>query len=127
MIPFDIYQLYEQLLEAHNKIRAEHGKEPLQLDTSLEVIAQEKADSMAYTNSMNHAGFPERYTQHKYHYIGAAENIAHGCTEVQPVVDMWKNDRPHFVNMVGDFNRVGFGVSVAHNGQWYWCADFAKV
>jgi hypothetical protein len=58
-------------------------------------------------------------------WSSAGENVGHGGT-VQSLHDAFMNSPGHFANIVGDYNRLGVGVSNDADGRMWVTFDFLK-
>lgn len=100
----------QEILDAHNRYRAEVGVSPLQWSDSLAASAQQWADRLAATGTFQHSR--------------PGENLAQGSTgafSVARLVDMWGGEKQHFTN--GSFPNVsttGNWQDVGHYTQVVW-------
>jgi uncharacterized protein YkwD len=115
-----------ELVEAHNNVRKQKGKQPLTIDVRLMHAAQGHAEWMRANNRMSHkqgwfwGSTPaDRVSKQSYAYRSFGENVAFGQTEVDEVLSVWLNSRAHRANILGDFKDIGVGRS----GN-YWCVVF---
>lgn len=97
----------------------------------LETAAQKHATFMAQAKIMSHTGaggssFSDRIAAEKFEIRSAAENVAQGQGTVVAVMESWRTSQGHFMNMIGDYACVGFGVEYDSDGSPYWCQDFGK-
>ncbi|CAF1392433.1 unnamed protein product [Rotaria sp. Silwood1] len=88
------------MLDAHNKYRASHCANPLQLDDTLSRSAQNYAHTLAYTNSFQHSGIR-----------GVGENLYMGATAVKS----WYDEVSQY-----NFNWGGFSMATGHFTQVVW-------
>ena len=117
-----------EVVEAHNNVRKQEGKQPLTIDVRLMHAAQGHAEWMRANNRMSHkqgwfwGSTPaDRVSKQSYAYRSFGENIAFGQTEVDEVLSVWLNSRAHRANILGDFKDIGVGRS----GN-YWCVVFGN-
>jgi Cysteine-rich secretory protein family len=100
----------EEILNAHNKYRAEVGVEPLQWSEDLAASAQQWADQLAQTGRFEHSG--------------SGENLAQGSTgafSVTQLVDMWGGEKQYFINgTFPDVSSTGNWMDVGHYTQVVW-------
>jgi uncharacterized protein YkwD len=109
-----------------NAQRRDYGLPPMVEDIPLNRIAQEWADQMAATGILTHGDFLGRIYS-VYPSTAASENIAEGQPDVASVVDSWMQSLGHRANILGDFNRVGWGLARDGRGVTYWVCDFCLV
>lgn len=109
------------LVGLHNKERFENGlnRQPLMLDETLCEYAQKHADWMASSNRLRHSSL----NIDDYRSLG--ENIAWNQQTPEEVMEDWMNSGGHRANILGDYNRVGFGYRNDGDGP-YWCVVFGK-
>jgi len=107
----------QSLLALHNEQRTH----PLILDQYLVEYAQDHAEHMARTNSLNHSDISVLMGR----YSTAGENIAWNQTTEAEVFKDWMESPGHRANILNTkFTRVGFGSAKTKNGNVYWCAVF---
>jgi len=100
----------EEILNSHNRYRAEVGVPPLQWSEDLAASAQKWADKLAQTGTWEHSQ--------------AGENLAKGSTgdfSVTQLVDTWGDEKKFFRN--GTFPNVsttGNWEAVGHYTQVIW-------
>ena len=119
----------QELLEAHNHVRAEAKLPPLRLNPKLNAAALAHAEDMAKREMMTHEGADgstpaQRVERKGYDFRATAENVARGQMTVKSVMKSWMDSPPHKENILGKSEEVGFGKVEGDNGQFYWCADF---
>ncbi|KAJ2786291.1 hypothetical protein GGI15_001628 [Coemansia interrupta] len=114
------------MLSRLNAVRAAAGKSAVSLDSTLNSVAQSHSEYQSSINEMTHSDpsgtLGTRLTARRMSWQGAAENIAWNQQNVASVMDAWTKSSGHYANMIGDYNRVGFGVS-----NLYWTQDFIKA
>lgn len=104
------HDMVQEILDAHNKYRAEAGVPPLRWSDSLAANAGQWANQLAATGKFEHSG--------------AAENLAQGSAgsfSVTGLVEMWGNEKQHFTP--GTFPNVsdtGNWADVGHYTQVVW-------
>jgi uncharacterized protein YkwD len=119
------------LLKLHNEARFAQRYGDLQIDPFLDDAAQKHADWMAEHHNMSHTGagrsdVGDRISK-EYHWTMAGENIAYGQKSVEEVHKVWMNSRGHRANILNKgFMDIGIGITVADNGQIYWCVVFGR-
>lgn len=125
----DADRLNEQLLEAHNKARAEAKLPPLAIDPKLTEAARRHAKDMAEHEKMTHEGSDgshpdERVKRAGYHFVRTGENVAEGQKDVEHVLESWMNSPEHKANILGKFTQMGAARATDESGEPYWCVDF---
>ncbi len=114
-----------QLLDAHNRHRAQHRIPALTINVKLTAAAQKHAQWMFNNRNMSHTGangssFADRIRAEGYNFRTGGENIAAGYKSVEAVMDGWMKSQGHRANILNhNYKEVGLGV--VNN---YWCADF---
>ncbi|MUG94122.1 hypothetical protein F7734_17695 [Scytonema sp. UIC 10036] len=100
----------EEILNAHNKYRAEVGVQPLQWSNDLAASAQQWANHLAQTGKFEHSR--------------SGENLALGTTgafSVTQLVDIWGNEKQHFRNDIfPNVSNTGNWQDVGHYTQVVW-------
>ena len=123
-------RIREDLLAAHNKLRAEEKLPPLRLNDKLNQAATAHALDMAEQKRMTHEGSDSsdpktRIKRAGYVYQEMGENVAAGQEAVAEVMRIWIESPPHRENIVGPFTEMGAGVRRGEDGQNYWCVTSA--
>ena len=98
----------EEILNSHNRYRAEVGVPPLQWSEDLAATAQKWADKLAKTGKLEHSQ--------------AGENLAQGTTKaftVTQLVDMWGDEKKSF--------RKGTFPNVSSTGNWQDVGHYTQV
>jgi uncharacterized protein YkwD len=118
-----------ELIDAHNRERAEAKLKPLAANEALITAARIHARDMAEHESMSHEGSDgskpnERITKQGYEGRRTGENIAWGQKSVPEVMKTWTNSPPHRANILGDFSEIGVAREVSARGGPYWCVTF---
>ena len=100
-----------------NEARTEEALNPLTQSEVLERAAQLKADDMAAKGYFSHTG-PDGsqpwkwFSQVRYRYEYAGENLAVNFDESEDVVDAWLNSPTHRANILkGSFTEIGVGIA----------------
>ncbi|BAY93818.1 MULTISPECIES: CAP domain-containing protein [unclassified Tolypothrix] len=100
----------QEILAAHNRYRAEVGVPPLQWSENLAVSAQQWANHLADTGTLQHSR--------------SGENLAQGSTgffSVTQLVDMWGDEKQYFSNAAfPNVSNTGNWMDVAHYTQVMW-------
>ncbi len=129
----------QDLVDAINRLRAEHGLPPYQMHPSLITIAQNQAEYMASTGNITHldaqgnrpyqraltAGYPLDGDLTQGGFL--SENIQAGSNlTVEGVIQAWLADAPHTNTMLSAiYQDVGAGIATDGN-LIYYCLDAAK-
>lgn len=120
-----------ELLEAHNRERAQAGLSPLHLNPRLTQAAQAHAQDMAARGNLSHKGSDgstpaQRVERQDYPYIQLAENIAAGHQTSDAVVHSWMESPHHRRNILGDFSELGAARVTSEAGVPYWVTVFGQ-
>ena len=117
----------EQLINATNAARAQHGRTPLQADPALNQIATSWSQTQARENRMYHNSALRDQIP-----AGASrwsENVLqnwHNATP-QDLVDQWMASPGHRINLLrADHTSMGIGVAVAADNRLYATQVFAR-
>jgi uncharacterized protein YkwD len=114
----------KDLLNEHNRQRAQRGLEPLELDPALCEYAQSHAKKMADKGLLVHSSMSNLAVRAGNGNVG--ENIAWGQNSEEEVCDSWMNSSGHRANILSKrYKKVGFGVKEDERGRKYWCAVFS--
>ncbi len=104
------------VLQEMNRVRAEHGLEPLRYDDHLERAARAHTTEMLRTNDFAHGAFGSRLLQFDVTASTAAENLAWGAGprgSARLLVAAWLASPEHRANLLAhSFTRVGVGALV---------------
>lgn len=125
----DLESMRQGVLELVNAARAENGKSPLTLNTSLCEVAQLRADEIVKSFSHTRPDGSSCFTALKgagLSYRTCGENIAAGQGTPAAVMDSWMNSSGHRANILsGDFSSIGIGYVKASSGYGhYWVQMF---
>ena len=115
-----------QLMQATNEDRAQHGLEPLRWDPALAHAAQDHANQMVRRGELSHqyAGEPplvERAGQSGAHFSTVAENIA-VASSPQVVESEWMHSPPHRHNIL-EPSLTSIGIGVVRQGGNLWAVE----
>ncbi len=93
------------MLQWHNRIRAQYGLRPLQLDPTLNRVARLQALDMAWADAISHQGLGHtslgwRVTQSGFKWWIVAENAAAGQPTVAAVMRAWMASPGHRRNIL---------------------------
>ena len=109
-----------------NKERMDRGLRPLIFDMKIRDVARAWTDHMASTGDFSHN--PDYAKQIPAGWSSAAENIAWGSgtnATVDALHTGFMNSQGHRDNILGDFTRVGVGVTMSGDKMWV-TEDFGK-
>ncbi len=132
----DLPEVRAQALAAVNRLRLEHGREPVRLEDRLAAAAQRHAEDMLHRAYYAHDS-PEgetvrdrvRATGHR-RPRGLAENIAKGPFTPEEVVRRWMNSSGHRRNILRrNAGEMGLGVAFGENANGFevvWVQVFAS-
>ncbi|WP_165444984.1 CAP domain-containing protein [Gracilibacillus phocaeensis] len=118
-----------KVLQLTNQAREEQGISPLQMDSFLASVAQEKADDMAAHQYFSHTSPTYGSAQDMLEQFGvpavkSAENIAAGQTSAEEVVESWLNSEGHRRHIL-DAELTHLGVGYQSDGN-YWTQWFIQ-
>jgi uncharacterized protein YkwD len=116
----------DDLVASHNNVRDQAGKPALVVNEQLMRAAQNHAEWMRKNKCLSHKqgwiwglATSDRLHKQNYAYSNFGENIAKGQNDVDEVMNVWLNSRPHHANILGNFQEIGVGRS-----DNYWCVVF---
>lgn len=115
-----------------NAFRAEQNLPPLTLDPRISEVARKHSEDMAAGRvEFGHAGFEGRVRSiaRTIPYRSAAENVAYNqgySAPVEQAVEGWIDSPGHRVNMEGQFNLTGIGVTRTADGKYYFTQIFIR-
>ena len=121
--------LCEQVVLAHNRIRADAKLPVLAVSPRLEAAAQAHARDMAKHRKMTHKGSDgsnpfDRIVAQGYKYRRAGENVAVGYFTTERLMKGWMDSPHHKKNILGSFSQIGVACATASDGKRYWCVTF---
>lgn len=114
-----------------NLERQKLGLKPLQHDPSLTQIAIIKARDLVEHRYFDHKSpiYGEPWNMallFDYPFIRFGENLARYQKSPSEVVSQWMKSPEHKVNITNpNFSKVGIGINVTKNGQYYWIQLFS--
>ncbi|MFJ8185007.1 CAP domain-containing protein [Streptomyces sp. NPDC096105] len=117
-----------RVVELVNAERAEAGCSPVTADAALNTAAQRHSEDMASTGAMSHTGSDgsdpgERITRAGYAWSTYGENVAHGYSTPEQVMQGWMTSPGHKANILNcSFEEIGVGLSGT-----YWTQDFGTA
>ncbi len=124
----DMQNMNEQILQLVNEHRKSLGKNELKMiDAASLQAAQHSRDMMNRTTPFGHEDFDKRVNavRNAIGFINAAaENVAYGQMSAKEVVDGWLHSPGHRINIEGDYNLTGIGVSQNREGIIYFTQIF---
>jgi uncharacterized protein YkwD len=117
------------VIEAHNRIRAEHKLPSLAVSPKLRSAAMAHARDMAERHKMSHKGSDgsnpfDRIGRVGYDYRRAGENVAAGYFSTERLMKGWMDSPPHKKNILGSFSQIGVACATGDDGKRYWCVTF---
>ena len=126
---FDAKAACEDVIKAHNRLRAEDKLPPLEVSTRLQAAAEKHAKDMASKGKMTHKGSDgsssiQRIVATGYKYRRAGENVAAGYFTIDALIKGWMESPPHKRNILGSFSQIGVACATGENGKRYWCVTF---
>lgn len=116
-----------RVAELVNEQRSKHGLSPLKLSEELSAVARAKSQDMRDNGYFSHNsptyGSPfDMLKSFGISYKAAGENIAHGYSTPEAVVNGWMNSPGHRANILNaDFTELGVGYVESGN---YWTQLF---
>lgn len=122
----------EKCIAEINRVRQDHGLQPLKHWTQLSDCARGHSQNMADEKcSFGHDGFDDRadHMWSQANLASFAENVAYSHRYDDPVkiaVDGWMKSPGHRKNILGDFEETGVGVAITTEGKFYITQLFAK-
>ncbi|RNB88403.1 hypothetical protein EDM59_04560 [Brevibacillus nitrificans] len=114
-------EVVKQVADLVNQERAKAGLKPVEMDASLNNVAQAKAADMSNNNYFDHTsptyGSPfDMMKQFGVSFMTAGENIAMGQRTAEEVMNQWMNSEGHRQNIMNpSFTKIGVGYI---NGYW---------
>ncbi len=107
----------KEVLNIINGYRAAGGLEPLKLNEDLTIIANARAEEIAWSGNHNHTrpNFQSCFSlmrENGFNSGLAGENIGWGFTTAEAVCEAWKNSETHYENIMNPkFTEAGIGVA----------------
>jgi uncharacterized protein YkwD len=126
---FDRKAACDEVVRAHNRLRAEAKLPPLAISSKLTAAAERHANDMAAHEKMNHKGSDgsspiDRIKAEGYPYRRAGENIAAGRYNTERLMKGWVDSPHHKKNILGSFSQIGVACATGESGKRYWCVTF---
>jgi uncharacterized protein YkwD len=121
----------QDLIAAHNKVRAEEKLPPLTANARLTEAARRHARDMAEHQEMTHKGSDgsdaaQRIKRTRYQYQEIGENVAEGSPFVEDAMRSWIESPPHRKAILGPFTEIGGAVAKGPDGRSYWSVEFGR-
>ncbi|MBN3525610.1 CAP domain-containing protein [Paenibacillus apiarius] len=118
-----------EVFDLTNAIRVRYGKEPYEWDDVIADTARKHSTDMKSRNFFNHNNPDgktpfDRIKKDGITYIAAGENIAAGQTSAIFVHEDWMNSSKHRKNIMGDYERLGVGVSFDGKSNVFYTQNF---
>ena len=124
----DLNNINEKILQLVNEHRKSIGKGELKmLNVASMQAVQHSKDMMNGATPFGHKDFDKRVdaVRSSIGFINAAaENVAYGQTSAEQVVDGWLHSPGHRMNIEGDYNLTGIGVTQNGEGVLYFTQIF---
>ncbi|MDK8183525.1 CAP domain-containing protein [Paenibacillus sp. UMB4589-SE434] len=119
----------QEVFDLTNTMRVRHGKKPLQWNDQIATTARKHSADMGKRNFFNHSNPDgetpfDRMKEDGVAYKQAGENIAAGQTSAIFAHENWMNSEGHRNNILGDFTRLGVGVSFGGSYKVYYTQNF---
>jgi uncharacterized protein YkwD len=126
---FDAQAACDEVIKAHNRLRAEAKLPPLTKSARLTAAALRHAKDMAAHEKMAHKGSDgssplERIKDQAYPYRRAGENVAAGRFTTERLMMGWMDSPHHKKNILGSFSQIGVACATGESGKRYWCVTF---
>jgi uncharacterized protein YkwD len=127
--PFDPSAACDDVVRAHNRLRADAKLPALAISSKLQAAAERHARDMAAQGKMTHRGSDhsspiDRIKSTGYPYRRAGENIAVGGYATERLIKGWMDSPHHKRNILGNFSQIGVACATAESGKRYWCVTF---
>ena len=126
---FDVKAACGEVVDAHNRLRAEARLPALEVSPRLQAAAQRHAKDMAAREEMTHRGGDgsspiARIKATGYPYRRAGENIAAGTFTTTRLMKGWMDSPHHKRNILGSYSQIGVACVTGESGKRYWCVTF---
>ena len=113
----EIKAVCDEVVKAHNRIRADAKLPALTISSKLEAAAGRHAKDMASRKKMAHKGGDgstplERIKAAGYPYRRAGENVAVGRFTVEKLMKGWMDSPHHKQNILGSFSQIGVACAI---------------
>ncbi|MBT3153177.1 CAP domain-containing protein [Streptomyces sp. CHD11] len=119
-----------RVVELVNAERGKAGCSPVELNATLSEAARKHSEDMAASGTMSHTGSDgsdpgDRITRAGYAWSTYGENVAHGYSTPEQVMQGWMTSPGHKANILNcAFEEIGVGL--AQPGA-YWTQDFGTA
>jgi uncharacterized protein YkwD len=126
---FDSKAACDEVIKAHNRLRAQAKLPSLEVSSKLTAAALKHAKDMAAHGKMTHTGSDgssamKRIVAKGYNYRRAGENVAAGNFTVEGLMKGWMASAHHKRNILGSFSQIGVACATGEDGKRYWCVTF---
>ena len=126
---FDAEAACDEVVRAHNRLRADAKLPPLAISSKLTAAAERHAKDMAAHEKMAHKGSDGsspivRIKAVGYPYRRVGENIAAGRFNIERLMKGWIDSPHHKQNILGSFSQIGVACATGESGKRYWCVTF---
>jgi uncharacterized protein YkwD len=126
---FDAEAACDEVVRAHNRLRADAKLPPLAISSKLTAAAERHAKDMAAHEKMAHKGSDGsspivRIKAEGYDYRRVGENIAVGRFNIERLMKGWVDSPHHKKNILGSFSQIGVACATGASGKRYWCVTF---
>lgn len=119
-------EIANEVLNKTNAQRRANGLQPLTLDTSLQTLANTRAEEISRTNCFSHIRPDGSKITDLYPYKWSGENIACYQTSAEEVTTAWYNSDNHRKNILNShYTKLGVGIYIK-DGLTYWIQDFTS-
>ncbi len=140
VLPQTLNPIEKRLVEATNKLRLAEGLGKLEVNATLQVIAQKHAGNMASqdkygdTDKDGHVldgkGPVDRAKAGGYRYSRIGENVGANLGYAHPgavVMEAWEKSPGHRKNLLTkEFTEIGVGAAQGKSGKWYFVQMFGR-
>ena len=125
-LPLHEHPTLVHMLTKSNTLRQRVGLRPHRINAKLTKAAQDHANYMAATHTMDHynnGGYQGRAVRHGFKGF-VLENIAMGQPSVDSVFNTWQNSGGHWASIISNTAEAGFGYQISPNGTCFWCSVY---
>jgi len=124
----DVTGFADEMLRLVNDERAKAGLAALGTTSAMNAAAQKRAEEITLRFGHTRPGGRDSFTVFSDYGIDAVsrgENLASGYNAPADAMKGWMKSSGHRQNILGDFNKMGVGVTVK-NGTVYWVQLFIR-
>ena len=125
-LPLHEHPTLVHMLTKSNELRQRVGLRPHRINAKLTKAAQDHANYMAATHTMDHynnGGYQGRAVRHGFKGF-VLENIAMGQPSVDSVFNTWQNSGGHWASIISNTAEAGFGYQISASGTCFWCSVY---